>query len=107
MSISVKQDPIGGTARYMHETENYRLTLGKSEFEGPAKGHPCYRLINRQTGICEAESLSLYMGLSAHVQAQDSLDAAVKELEARAAGVDSPELHDFFANNGPEKGTVH
>ena len=52
MMTSSKEQAL---SKVMEKTEGYELVVGLGKWDHPLKDSPCYRIINRMTGVCEAE----------------------------------------------------
>jgi hypothetical protein len=92
------------------ESKDFRLVLAQAQYKTAFRGHICFRLLNKRTGLCEAEGVQEATAIRSLHDAQRALDAvtqdptgvleraaeatAEKELEeallAQIAGADKP-----------------
>lgn len=77
------------------ESEFYTLVVDTGEYDGPCKGHQIYRLINKENGVAEGESISLLEGIQVLMQRTVALRETIEYYSGPFQMPDSPpiEIH--------------
>ena len=61
-----------------YESKHFYLIIEQGKFDGPCKGLPVYKLINKENGLVEGESLSIVDSLQALIQRTVALEEVLE-----------------------------